>query len=1112
MKDNYHLLIHKLDQFIRKYYKNLILKGFLYSVALLGVFFLTVSLVEYLGHFNVTVRTGLFYGLIASILVILGIYIIIPFSKLLKIGKTISHEQAAAIIGKHFPEVRDKLLNTLQLNRIDDEKNRELIQASIDQKINKLKLVPFQSAINLGENKRYLRYALPPLAIILFILIASPGVIREPAQRIVQHNVYFERELPYKIQILNEKLEAFRNEDFTLLVHVEGEQIPESVFVEVEGRSFKLTRERNDRLSYPFRNVQKNISFVVHADLYRSVPYEIVVIPKPLIDQFEIAVDNPGYTGKKDETLENTGDIVVPEGSRVSWKIFTSDTDSLLFSIADERRTLSQKKGNVFETEQICYKSSYYSVRTVNQYLRNNDSLQYTITVIPDLYPSVIVDEYRDSVFENRLYFRGNIKDDYGFARLSLVCKKVTPSDGEGPLESDEQSVLIDLRQIQQSFYHFFDVAAIGLLPGEEIEYFFEVWDNDGVNGSKSSRTPKMIFRVPSLDEIEQQTETANESIKEDMEGLIKDLQKLQKNADELHKNLIDQKEISWQEKQQMEQLLQQQEDIRNRMEDLKLQNIEKSIKEQQYKELDEEIIQKQKELEKLFDEILSDEMKAMFEEMKKLIDEMDREKLNEMLERMKWTNEDVEAQLDRTLELFKRLEFEKKLGETIDEIDALAEDQLKLAEETDSDKDKDSGDLMQKQEQIENGFEKIREELDELDQMNNELEDPNQMENTDQQEESIQQEMENSKNDLQKDKRSKASQSQKNASSQMKQLSKSLTDMMSSMQMQELGEDIGKLREILENLIQVSFDQEKLMGEVEVTGKNDPKFIGIVQEQKNISDNISMIEDSLFALSKRQLAIQPVVRKEIGEIDDKLQKSLDDLVNKRISNATINQQLVMTSINNLALLLSEALENMMQQMSQMSQGGQGSSCPNPGGSSSSISNMRQLQEQLNKQLEQLKNGMEQGKNNPGMGMQSWSEQLARMAAQQEAIRNQMQQYMEELKEQGIGDDGNMKKMIQDMEQTETDLVNKMITNQTLLRQNEILTRLLESEKAERMREQEEKRESTESKNQKISNPEEIFKYKGIKDSQTEILRSVPPGLKPFYKRKVNEYLYNFEE
>ncbi|MCX6269755.1 MAG: hypothetical protein NTU44_00775 [Bacteroidetes bacterium] len=140
------------------------------------------------------------------------------------------------------------------------------------------------------------------------------------------------------------------------------------------------------------------------------------------------------------------------------------------------------------------------------------------------------------------------------------------------------------------------------------------------------------------------------------------------------------------------------------------------------------------------------------------------------------------------------------------------------------------------------------------------------------------------------------------------------------------------------------------------------------------------------------------------------------------------------------------------------------------------------------------------------------SEQLARMAAQQEAIRKQLQQLRDELAKEGKGNAGNMTKTIQDMEQTETDLVNKMITNQTLMRQKEILTRLLESEKAMREREKEERRESTEAKNQLYSNPKNFFEYNKIKSRETELLKTVPPTLKPFYKNKVSAYFYNFED
>ena len=67
-----------------------------------------------------------------------------------------------------------------------------------------------------------------------------------------------------------------------------------------------------------------------------------------------------------------------------------------------------------------------------------------------------------------------------------------------------------------------------------------------------------------------------------------------------------------------------------------------------------------------------------------------------------------------------------------------------------------------------------------------------------------------------------------------------------------------------------------------------------------------------------------------------------------------------------------------------------------------------------------------------------------------------MEEYREQLNKEGLGKDGDLKKAIEEMEQSETDLVNKLLTRETLKRQQEILTRMLKSEKAEQEREKEE--------------------------------------------------------
>ena len=275
----------------------------------------------------------------------------------------------------------------------------------------------------------------------------------------------------------------------------------------------------------------------------------------------------------------------------------------------------------------------------------------------------------------------------------------------------------------------------------------------------------------------------------------------------------------------------------------------------------------------------------------------------------------------------------------------------------------------------------------------------------------------------------------------------------------------------------------------------------------------MQIIEDSLYALSKRQAMIKPFVYKELDNIRENIDVANEQMQERRKGNATVAQQYAMTSMNNLALFLSEVL-NQMQQQQNMSMPG-AASCKNPGqGSPSQMpQSMSELQEQLNQQMQKMKEGQNssdgQGKDGT-MPTMSDSEQFARMAAEQEMIRQKMQEYLNELKAGGQAGDAGLNQLMEDMEKTEEDLVNKRITAETMQRQEEIMTRLLKHEKAVREREKEERRESREAKTQKYSNPENFLEYKRILSKEVELLKTVPPHLKPYYKRKVNEYFYNF--
>ena len=132
------VLIEKLEEFISKYYKNLLLKGGIYFVSIFLLFIILFSTVEYFGQFNSTVRTILFWSFSILNAIVFWRWVAIPLKGLYRLGKSLSHYEAAKIIGEHFSDIEDKLTNLLQLQELSSQENA-LVEASIEQKIKLLK-------------------------------------------------------------------------------------------------------------------------------------------------------------------------------------------------------------------------------------------------------------------------------------------------------------------------------------------------------------------------------------------------------------------------------------------------------------------------------------------------------------------------------------------------------------------------------------------------------------------------------------------------------------------------------------------------------------------------------------------------------------------------------------------------------------------------------------------------------------------------------------------------------------------------------------------------------------------------------------------------------------
>jgi hypothetical protein len=1135
MHSDYEHLIAKLDGFIRKYYADQAIRGALYSVGLLVGVFLGTALLEHLGHFGTGVRTVLFWGTLGAMVLILARFVALPLIKRYRLGAVIGHAEAARIVGTHFTEVQDKLLNTLQLQDMAtaQPQQRELIEAAIAQRSRELSPVPFTNAIDLRRNTRYLRYALPPLALLLVLLFAAPSLITGPTQRLLDHRSEFVPEAPFRFVLLNDTLEVPEQQDFEVVLEMQGAVIPQQVDLEVDGQRIPLVKKDATHFTHRFRNVQEAIDFTFTAEGFRSTPYTLSTVANPLLLDLRMQLEHPAYLGLPNSTVENSGDLTIPAGTKVTWTIRARSADRLDLAFDDTtyalRPTSTDAGNSTFNSSRRLLQSRTYRMAPHAGERAATTALQYRLEVVPDLHPTIQVETRTDSSALKRLFYRGEVGDDHGFKRLLFHYRFVSGGDSVAPeLRSGTTELSVDPRQTRQEFFHSWELYGFTINPGDRVEHWFEVWDNDGVNGSKSARSTPQVFEAPTLKELAQQQEQQSEALKSDLKENIREAQDLQKELDKLRRDLLDKKEVNWQDKQKLENVMQRQQELQERIEQNTQQLREDQQRQQEFRPQDERLLEKQKQVQELFENVLSEEMKELYRKVQELMEKLDKEQLQEQLQEMKMDQQDIEKELDRALEQLKRMDVEQKAEDIAKQLEDLAKKQEELAEKTEEGKS-DQEELKKEQEELNKEMEELRKEMDELEKKNEELETPMDLPKTDEQEQQIQDEQEKSSDQLEKKQNQKAGESQKKAAEQMEQLAFQMQSAMQSNAQEQQEEDMDALRQLLENIVHLSFEQEALMEDLGSTNVRDPRFVTHGRTQRKLRDDAKVVEDSLYALSKRVPQLEAIVNREMtavnGNMDEATRLLGEARANERFKPmATDKQQHAMTSLNNLALLLDEALQQMQQQMAQSMPGS--GSCNKPGGTGSgqgkkpSMAKMKAQQEALQKQLEEMRKGMEKGKKpgekpgqqNPGgMGMPGMSQQLANLAAQQAAIRKEMQKLGQELNKDGSGAGNGINKLAEEMEKNERDIVNKNITPETMRRQQDIMTRLLEHEKAERERELDQKRTSNEGRDMPPPDPARYFDHQRQRAREAELLRTVPPGLKPYYRDRVNAYFGTFD-
>lgn len=1124
---HYDIIIQKLDAFIRKYYLNQLIRGSLIFLAAILLYVLLVTVGEYFFYFSIRVKWTLLAFLLGLGLLALVIWVIIPLLKIRKLGKVISHEQAAKIVGDFFPEVEDKLLNVLQLKKqpAGAFESRELIEASIDQRAGKISVLSFGNAVDLRKNRKYFPYLAIPLLAGILIFIFAPKIFTEGGYRLAQPSVLFAKPAPFTFDILNKDFELVQGQSFTLQATFKGEQLPQQMFVEIEGERIEMQAEKPGIYTYTFEQVYKDTKFRLYAADYYTEPYALRVKLKPELQQMQMTLNYPAYTGKTTEVLQGLSDISVPAGTTITWNLQAAHTDGIQVLAGTVNQAFTKNQDKFSASVKFMSTLPYYLLLS-NQQQAQVDTLKYNVQVIEDQYPQVDIQVLKDSTLAQQILITGTAGDDY-LVRQNLFVYQVVDQNqkviktGNVALKSGAQVV---------QFTHYFDVGTLRLSPGQQVNYFVEVWDNDAVNGSKSRRSQIMSWKAPALYEMDKAMTENAEKMNASMSTSAAQAEALREEFKDMQKELMDQNSSSWERNQKMQSMLDKNMQIKKNLENLK-KRFEEQQKQADAKNLSEDFKEKQEAIKEQIDNLKDKQLEEQLQKLQEMLQQKNQQNQMQQMQQMEQNNKLFQMDMERLQELMKKLEMQMNMENMAKQLEQLAEKQNNIEQATE--KGQQSNEALKKEQDalkkeldklMKESSEKIAEQNDKLDKP----QDLKDMEAVKEQGKDAAGDMEESSEQLQQNNKSSAKKSQQQAKNKLAEMSKKMSAMSAGMDMEQIEIDIKATRQLLTNLIRFSFDQEALMNKLRRTNVSSPQYIALTKEQNRLKNNTAMIKDSLFALSKRIFQIAATINKETSDLDNRIAQALSTLEAKRTGEALTHQQYAMTAANNLALLLNELLANLMQQSSAGSGSGSSGKPQKGKGQSSGSGMMKDIisgQQEMGKGLNGMKQGQEGGGqqqggqpggnsqgqgNSQSGGSEGQAEQIARLAQQQAMLRKQIQDLNNLLNSKGMGG-GTVSKEIRDiqaaMDKMETDLVYRKDVSELIRRNKEILTRMLEAEKAIQEQEEDNKRSAEAGKDAPRPIPSELSEHLKQQQQLFEQYKKGIPALKPFYRKMAEDYL-----
>jgi hypothetical protein len=1023
-----------------------------------------------------------------------------PLGSLLVYRNTPSLDHTALKIGRSLPEVKDKLSNAYQLIRQLPEMHGEseaLAWSAFDTIHNATKNADFNASIDTAKAKRRFGWFAIALVLLVGAYIIFPTnysnavtLLLDPALKPKADALQF--------VVAPGNAEVVRGEDLEIAVSVKNALVEKAQIIAEykEGgfsETYSLSNFSQNRFSHKFENVTEAFSYFVTLKNERSRRYDVSVIDLPDVRELQVTLKYPRYSKMQPLRLDpNVGNINALKGTRVELSVMPNKQIASAAVIFTGGDTLQMEKSSeLFEANfHIKDDDSYFISLRDKQDLANKNPIVYQISTVPDQSPVVEItfpgkDIDIDESMEIPVAIAG--EDDFGFSKLQIEYE-VIPGGAETQAQKGSVEVPYQTRQGKLQARFVWDLLPLILLPDDAVDYRAVLYDNDTVTGPKAAYSKKYRLRFPSMREIFNRTAEQQEESVESFEEMVERTKEVKESVNELIREMMRQQELDWEEKQQLKENLESQKDVFDKLQEAqdKLEEMVDRLERNDLLSL--ETIEKYQELQELLDEIATPELQKMLEQLQSAIENVDPQQIRKALEELQASQEEFLKSLEKTINLLKQLQAEQRLDEAIKTVEEMQKQQEQINREAAQAPDSSSlSKLAQKEMQQQESLSDLQQALKDLQSRMNELPNLKMPEEVIKKAQemaadnaALQSEMRRMLQQLRRNQKQQAQQSGENISQSLQEMYDTLSQAQQQMQQQQKSQTMQALRRGSRDLLQLSKKQEQLSQQSGSQSRATADHRKMADEQQNLLSGMQRVVNQLFEMSQNSFFVPPEIARELGKSMQGMQGAIGELEKQNGRNASAQQGQAMQGLNG-------AVAELRKAMQAMSQGGGGSG-------------MEQLMQRLTgiSGEQQGINQQTRGLGNQGQLSMQQQAGLARLAAQQEALRKSLQELAQELggKNEILG---SMDKIAQDMGEVAQDLANQNINRQTLERQRRILSRLLDATRSAQQRDVSKKRRAETGKQYTSIDPG--FLPADLGEAQTKIQQDLLKALRENYAK-----------